>query len=425
MTKANQSIPYQRMFFCFFGYVLLRERVVVGDPRSQTVQVMCGRQLEHNATIFVPNFVATMENISEQMRVSGFGVAVSGSGPDINYGLAQCYGDLSLLDCVLCYAEARTILPQCYPYNGGRIYLDGCFMRAENYSFYEEYLGPGDKAVCGNTTRKNSTFAESTKQAVSQAVTRASNNQGYARVQLPVPGTNESAYVLANCWETLNASSCRACLENATASILGCLPWSEGRALYTGCFMRYSDIDFLNDERGNGGSRGSIVIIVVSVISSLVVLGLGVSIGVYIWKRRYIMKKRRVLVIVDIFLDFWDACVFIIQTWKKFQAGTVEELYDPNLMLHNHHDNNVKNDVKRAVHVGLLCTQEIPSLRPSMSKALQMLTTEEHLPRPSNPPFIDEMTMELKDTCEDPCYPLNYGTSASIATIENSSFRPR
>lgn len=651
MTKANQSIPYQRMFFCFFGYVLLRERVVVGDPRSQTVQVMCGRQLEHNATIFVPNFVATMENISEQMRVSGFGVAVSGSGPDINYGLAQCYGDLSLLDCVLCYAEARTILPQCYPYNGGRIYLDGCFMRAENYSFYEEYLGPGDKAVCGNTTRKNSTFAESTKQAVSQAVTRASNNQGYARVQLPVPGTNESAYVLANCWETLNASSCRACLENATASILGCLPWSEGRALYTGCFMRYSDIDFLNDELGNGGSRGSIVIIVVSVISSLVVLGLGVSIGVYIWKRRYIMKKRRgsnearklartlndsslnfkystlekatgsfddtnklgqggfgsvykgalpdgrEIAVKRLFFnnrhraaDFYnevnmissvehknlvrllgcscsgpesllvyeflpnrslDRFIFdqnkgkeltwekryeiitgtaeglaylhmnssiriihrdikasnilldsrlrakiadfglarsfqedqshistaiagtlgymapeylahgqltekvdvygfgvllleivtgrqnnrskaseyteslVILTWKKFQAGTVEELYDPNLMLHNHHDNNVKNDVKRAVHVGLLCTQEIPSLRPSMSKALQMLTTEEHLPRPSNPPFIDEMTMELKDTCEDPCYPLNYGTSASIATIENSSFRPR
>lgn len=256
MTKANQSIPYQRIFFCFFGYVLLRERVVVGDPRSQTVQVMCGRQLEHNATIFVPNFVATMGNISDQMRASGFGVAVSGSGPDINYGLAQCYGDLSLLDCVLCYAEARTVLPQCYPYNGGRIYLDGCFMRAENYSFYEEYLGPGDNAVCGNTTRKSSTFAESTRQAVSQAVTSASNNQGYARVQLTVPGTNESTYVLANCWKTLNASSCRACLENATASILGCLPWSEGRALYTGCFMRYSDIDFLNDELGNGSSRG-------------------------------------------------------------------------------------------------------------------------------------------------------------------------
>lgn len=103
----------------------------------------------------------------------------------------------------------------------------------------------------------------------------------------------------------------------------------------------------------------------------------------------------------------------------------MEELYDPNLTLQNHHDKNVKNDVKRAVHVALLCTQEISSLRPTMSKVLQMLKTEEHLPRPSNPPFIDEMTMELNDTSEDPCYPLNSGALASIATIDNSSFHPR
>ena len=90
------------------------------DPRAQTVNFTCGTQLEHNSSVFVPNFVAVMENISDQMRVSGFGVAVAGKGPDANYGLAQCYGDLSLLDCVLCYAEARTVLPQCYPYNSGR-----------------------------------------------------------------------------------------------------------------------------------------------------------------------------------------------------------------------------------------------------------------------------------------------------------------
>jgi hypothetical protein len=103
----------------------------------------------------------------------------------------------------------------------------------------------------------------------------------------------------------------------------------------------------------------------------------------------------------------------------------MEELYDPNLMFRNHHDNNVQNDVTRVEHVGLLCTQEISSLRPTMSKALQMLTTEEHIPEPTNPPFIDERTMELNDTCEEPCHPLNFGISASIASTDNSPFYPR
>ncbi|XWS34756.1 hypothetical protein CRYUN_Cryun21dG0064800 [Craigia yunnanensis] len=234
-----------------------------------------------------------MEKISEHMRDSGFGTAVTGSGPDTNYGLAQCYGDLSLLDCVLCYAEARTYLPQCYPYNGGRLFLDGCFMRSENYSFFEEYMGPDDRAVCGNTSRKGSNFQESARQAVTHAVSAALKNEGYAKAQVAVSGTNESAFVLVNCWRTLNESSCKACLENASVSMLGCLPWSEGRALKTGCFVRYSDTDFLNKKPGNGISRGTIIIIVVSIVSPLVVLAVGIAIGVYIWKHRYIQKKRR------------------------------------------------------------------------------------------------------------------------------------
>jgi len=256
MKKEFPSLSSRYVIFLVVKTLLLLE-TSVGDPRSQTVQVICGNQLEHNSSIFVPNFVATMEKISDQMRVSGFGEAVTGSGPDINFGLAQCYGDLPLLDCVLCYAEARTVLPQCFPYNGGRIYLDGCFMRAENYSFFEEYKGPGDGAMCGNKTRKNSTFEASVRDAVTQAVVAAPNQKGYARAQVAVPGAvNDSAYVLADCWRSLNASSCRECLDNASTSILECLPWSEGRALNTGCFMRYSDKDFLNKVVGNGSSRG-------------------------------------------------------------------------------------------------------------------------------------------------------------------------
>jgi serine/threonine protein kinase len=123
--------------------------------------------------------------------------------------------------------------------------------------------------------------------------------------------------------------------------------------------------------------------------------------------------------------EYSDSLVII--AWKHFQQGIVEELFDPNLMLHNYHHNaNIKNEVSRVIHIGLLCTQEAPSLRPSMSKALQMLAkTNDHLPTPSNPPFVDEKTMELNDACENPTYPLNGDNSASVANVSHSSFYPR
>ncbi|KAK7307233.1 hypothetical protein VNO77_40112 [Canavalia gladiata] len=652
MKKVVSLISSQCLVFLLIKLLLLLlSETVMAEPRAKTVLITCGHQLEHNTTIFVPNFVATMEKISEEMRKTGFGTAVVGTGPDTNYGLAQCYGDLSLLDCVLCYAEARTVLPQCFPYNSGRIFLDGCFMRAENYSFFNEYSGPGDRAVCGNTTRKNSSFQAAAKQAVLRAAQDAPNNKGYAKGKVAVAGaSNQSAYVLADCWRTLDKSSCKACLENASFSVLGCLPWSEGRALNTGCFMRYSDTDFLNKEQENGSSRGNVVVIVVAVVSSVIVLIVGVSIGAYMWQQRYIQKKRRgsndaeklakslqhnslnfkystldkatgsfaesnklgqggfgtvykgiladgreiaikrlyfnnrhraadfynevniissvehknlvrllgcscsgpesLLVyeflsnrsldrfifdkdkgrelnwekryeiiigtaeglvylhensktriihrdikasnilldaklrakIADFGLarsfqedkshistaiagtlgymapeylahgqltekaDVYSFGVLLLEivtgrqnnrskaseysdslvtvAWKHFQSGTAEELFDPNIELHDDHNTNVKDEILRVLHIGLLCTQEAALLRPTMSKALQMLTKkEEHLAAPSNPPFLDESTMELHDTSGDPFYPLN--AADSVATMSLSSFYPR
>ncbi|PON99002.1 Serine/threonine protein kinase [Trema orientale] len=567
----KQSIPLLVLEF------LLLLQTSTADPRAQTVNITCGRQPEHNSTIFVPNFVAVMENISEQMRTSGFGMAVVGSGPDANYGLAQCYGDLSLLDCVLCYAEARTVLPQCFPFNSGRIFLDGCFMRAENYSFFGEFRGPEDGSVCGNATRMGSGFGDSVRRAVGQAVSGAPTNRGYAKAQ--VGTANETAYVIANCWRNLNQSSCKACLEDASKTILGCLPKSEGRALYTGCFMRYSDRDFLNREGGGGSSRGTRVVIIVSVVSSVVVLVVGVAIGHHIWRNRYIQKKRRgsndaaklVKTLNDSSLNFKYATLekatesfgdsnklgqggfgsvykgvlpdgreiavkrlffnnkhraadfynevniissvehknlvrllgcscsgpesllvyeflpnksldrFIFDqtrgkglNWEKRNEiiiGTAEglvylhensniriihrDIKSSNILLDSRlrakiadfglarsfqedksHistaiagtlDNQaMKNQISRVVHIGLLCTQEIASLRPTMSKALLMLTKkEEHLPAPTSPPFIDEKTMELNDTCEDPSYPLNGDDVGSVANLTHSSFYPR
>ncbi|PIN02881.1 Serine/threonine protein kinase [Handroanthus impetiginosus] len=291
MKKPN-LIP--DIIIIIFLEILLFPNESHADPRAQTVSMKCGTQLEHNTTLYIRNIVATTENVSAQILTSGFVTAASLSGADTIYLLAQCYGDLSLVDCVLCYAEARTIIPQCYPFAGGRIYLDGCFMRGESYSFFQEYTGPNDHAVCGNRTRQDPGFRDSARKGLLQAVADAPNNNGFARERVGVARSgNGSVYILADCWRTVSATGCRACLQKASASLLGCLPASEGRALNTGCFMRYSDTNFLNPVPGNGSSKGRIVVIVTIAVNAVAVLIIGTSIGYYMWKNKTIEKKRK------------------------------------------------------------------------------------------------------------------------------------
>ncbi|KAF3646742.1 Cysteine-rich receptor-like protein kinase 2 [Capsicum annuum] len=95
--------------------------------------------------------------------------------------------------------------------------------------------------------------------------TQKNTNNGSARAQVSVPGSsNNTAYVLADCWNTLSANSCTTCLQNASASMLGCLSWSEGK-----------------------------VVVIVIVVSSIIVLGVGSFIGIGVWKNKQIQKKRK------------------------------------------------------------------------------------------------------------------------------------
>lgn len=211
----------------------------------------CGSERVHNTTMYILNFQKGLETTDRQIQQSGFGVAVTESGPnfpDDTFYLAQCYSNISENDCALCYGYAGTRLPRCFLKKAMDIYLGGCFLRVDNYSFLQEYSRPDDKVVCKNGTRKGKEFG----QAVVKGLSNAIENNGYT--------LNEDVYILAECWKTLSADSCRACLKNASASISTCLPSSQGFALNTGCIMRYADTDFLNTtvttKLENPSSRG-------------------------------------------------------------------------------------------------------------------------------------------------------------------------
>ncbi|XP_024995120.1 cysteine-rich receptor-like protein kinase 2 [Cynara cardunculus var. scolymus] len=638
MKKSSQISIY------LFILLLLIPSKSQGDPRSHIINLACYHQLINNQTISIPNFLDTMTKVGTQLRSSHSGTSVTGTSPDSIYGLAECYGDLSAEDCVLCYAEARTVLPTCFPANGGRIFLDGCFMRIQNYSFYEEYVGSDDRVYCGDTMMGGG-FQDSVRNAVSNAVMDAPRNSDYFAQELAVSGTaNESAFVLADCWNTLNEDSCTECLERASASILQCLPYSEGRALYTGCFLRYSNTNFLNPEpsQGNNGGKTMAIVMAVSSVVAFVVVGIiafcakkhrskskrrqgsddtnllnilnssslnfkysmiekatssfdeanklgqggfgtvykgvlpnGVEIAAkrlfvnhqhragdfynevniissvehknlvklvgfsclgpesvliyeYLpnrsldhfifdavrgkelnWAKRFDIivgtaeglaylhenSKTRIIhrdikaanILLDSKLrakiadfglarsfqqdknhistgiagtlgymapeyishghltekaDVYSFGVLLLEVvtgmqnrgtqtaeythnlvsivWKHFKEGTVEEVFDPNMMLS---DDNVKKEVEKVVQIGLLCTQEVPSLRPTMSMALQMLSKNIHpLPFPSNPAFLPESPNDFGSVQASR---RKISIPASVPTVSLTSLGPR
>lgn len=55
------------------------------------------------------------------------------------------------------------------------------------------------------------------------------------------------------------------------------------------------------------------------------------------------------------------------------------------------------SEVARAIHVGLLCVQQSPEDRPTMSSVVLMLGNEGQLPQPKKPGFFTERTVTDAD----------------------------
>lgn len=72
-----------------------------------------------------------------------------------------------------------------------------------------------------------------------------------------------------------------------------------------------------------------------------------------------------------------------VQVWNLWNEDNVAALVDSRIS-----SSSKGEEVKRCMHVGLLCVQELPKDRPSVSGVLSMLSSETiELPEPKKPAF--------------------------------------
>lgn len=120
---------------------------VHAETRTELIDRSCRHDLVHNPINYADNYGKMVTDMEEDMARDMFAFREMGENPDRLYVFSQCMGDLSGEECKICFKAIRDVLPSCFPATGGRVFFDGCFIRAENYSFFRHTIEPDDLRV--------------------------------------------------------------------------------------------------------------------------------------------------------------------------------------------------------------------------------------------------------------------------------------
>ncbi|KAG8099775.1 hypothetical protein GUJ93_ZPchr0013g36451 [Zizania palustris] len=107
--------------------------------------------------------------------------------------------------------------------------------------------------------------------------------------------------------------------------------------------------------------------------------------------------------------------------WENWTAGTVVELKDPSL------GGNCPGDqILKCIHIGLLCVQEDPADRPTMSTVNIMLSSSTvSLQAPSRPAFCFQKSGADSDSCSEPYRRVHRSSPASQNEVSMTELDPR
>ncbi|MBA0779512.1 hypothetical protein Gotri_003762 [Gossypium trilobum] len=292
------------------------------DTRLDLVARSCETTTVQNKDDYLKNYESILQKMEPEMYRNKFAFNEAGKPPDKIYVLSQCMNDLSSVECAQCFARISNILPACFPTTGGRVYLDGCFIRANNYSFYREVTANGDINRCSDDIDTDEDFKMVLRDMLPRMVHKAPDKKGFALFQESRNGT--TVHGMAQCWKILDKEMCSSCLADAVDLVFRCVPSKEGRALNAGCFLRYSTYDFGHDTNA-GAVRYAIISFIIYIFLTAVVCTLAVAIGLRLGKMAYKqMNPRREWKGKEVDLAALDQAMKFLQ----FKFSTLEKATD-------------------------------------------------------------------------------------------------
>jgi hypothetical protein len=271
MNILRPTLMSNYSLFILLLFLIFLVNGTLSDPRTTHATAICTNRtastLERES--FIANFLATMASATPLIATQRYAAVVNGTGNTTVYSFGECMGDLSQTDCDLCFARCKTLIQMmCYPFTrtirGGRLFLDGCYLRYDDYDFFNETLNFQDKTECETQdfVGNRSVFGANVQELVKNLSVEAPKNDNFFVGS--VNKGNVTVYGLAQCWELVSGSGCEKCLANAVSNISSCTPKEEGRVLNAGCYMRYSTQKFYYNSSTDpvgGDNKGKVLLL--------------------------------------------------------------------------------------------------------------------------------------------------------------------
>ncbi|XP_024988257.1 cysteine-rich receptor-like protein kinase 2 [Cynara cardunculus var. scolymus] len=225
------------------------------------IRSFCGRNRPIVPSNFINNRNSTFTAIRRQLSNNNvfYARAQSLLEGDSVFGVTQCRNYLSTSQCMACFDAGVSRLLSCITGNGAYVFFDNCFVRYENYDdFYDdpnvvEDAGITPLQICGNqsTSHQPTTMFREVVDGllldIKDATPKTSNF--YVASTRQITSGNAMVYSIAQCVENTSQTVCQTCLNTIYTYLYNCLPNTEGRSINMGCFARYSETPFFNDNQ--------------------------------------------------------------------------------------------------------------------------------------------------------------------------------
>eukprot|EP01018_Ginkgo_biloba_P036402 Gb_35264 [translate_table: standard] len=217
---------------------------------SATRRWMCNNGSTYSEdSKFASNLNRVLEELVNKTSNTRFNTSLYGQGPYKVYGLLECRGDTSPDECWSCSQEASTSIKAHCPNDiGGRVWLEMCFLRYENYNFFSRLDAQSTVIFNPQIVTNPDAFRKAILTLLSNLAVKASEpaNKGFATGKGAYSSSRE-VYGLVQCCRDISAQDCRSCLKSGVNILYQNYSQKQGAESMSGsCTIRYEIYAFYN-----------------------------------------------------------------------------------------------------------------------------------------------------------------------------------